>query len=360
VAIAEAWPTCAGDGAPAPPPRNRRLSVQLSALVSGWAVAYAGDDARLIRGDAANHAGAFLRVARLGFCGQLRTAKGNLWWDVVYEPWDLVEHAQPEARAWGRFAVAEVGFTPLPALTVSLGIHKLAFSFGHDEPEQLLPLPLRPYVSNSIAPDRRFGATLGVDLGVVKLVLGLYEGARDLTITADGGFLITGRLIMEPIGPVGNAVSTLLDAPYWRRRPRFALNASVLFAYAPSTSTYALGPDVVFKWGPFGIVFEYLFDSGTLTEQPVWLMPRTHAARDGLYVESALMLWRPWIELAARYEWLDDAHEPTQRFSALTAGVTVNPLRQYLRLQAAYTRKFHYPISNIADDILLFAATGSF
>ena len=44
-------------------------------------------------------------------------------------------------------------------------------------------LPLMPYVSQSVAPDRRAGITLDDDFGAAHVVLGVYEGARDLRIT---------------------------------------------------------------------------------------------------------------------------------------------------------------------------------
>ena len=73
--------------------------------------------------------------------------------------------------------------------------------------------------------------------------------------------------------------------------------------------------------------------------------------------------WHPWgpeaIELAARFDWFDNPHELGQRFYGVTAGVNVYAVRQYLKLQALYTHKFHYGVPaarpEILDDVLLFA-----
>jgi hypothetical protein len=70
------------------------------------------------------------------------------------------------------------------------------------------------------------------------------------------------------------------------------------------------------------------------------------------------MLWRPWIEVSARYDWLDNPGQAGQRFHAVTAGLDLYG-GKLLKLQALYTHKFHYgPMAVGApafdDDVLLF------
>lgn len=365
VVIHEVWPSCAGDGLP-PPAIARgegRLpwTLQLSALASGWAAAYTGRDVRISDLDAVDGSGLFLGRARLGVCGALGTARGRLWWNVAYEPYALDEAAQPDARAWGRLAAAEIGFAPWRWLSLSVGIRKVAFSFGHDEPEELLALPVRPYISQSVAPDRRAGITLDDDFGVAHIVLGVYQGARDLTISPDGGMLIAARLVAEPIGPVGGTLTTLGDPAFWRRRPRVAVNASILYEYANGVSHYALGADGALHWGPLGLAGEYIYASNTRVEAPLRALPRPQLSRMGLWLAAAVMLWRPWVEVAARYDWLDSPSQPGQRFHAISAGLDVYAWRQYLRVQAQYTHKLHadLPAAAPAVDDDLFLLTGT-
>lgn len=360
----EVWPSCAGDGHPPPAfaHAGARLpwGLQLSALASGWGVAFAGRDARQSDLDAVDGSGLYLGVARLGVCGRLGTDKGPLVWNVVYEPYAVDEAAQPDARAWGRFAAAEIGFAPWRWLTLSVGIRKIAFSFGHDEPLQLRALPIIPYASQSIAPDRRAGLTLDDDFGVAHIVIGLYQGARDLIVTPSGGFLLTARLVAEPIGPVGNTVTTLGDPEVWRRRPRFAVNASILFEYANGTSHYALAADGALHWGPVGLAGEYLYASSTAVEAPLRHLPRPSLSRQGMWLEAAVMAWRPWIELSARWDWLANPQQAGQQFHAITVGTNVYAYRHFLKIQALYTRKFHYALlpgrPDVQDDIFLIAA----
>lgn len=362
VPVQEIYASCAGDGLP-PPARVHagRLrvpySVQVSALAQAWGAAYAGRDVRQTDLDAVDGAGLFLGVARMGACGLLATPSGPVSWTVVYEPYSLDESAHPDHRAWGRIAAAELGFAPWRWLTISAGIRKVAFSYGHDEPLELRTLPIVPYVAQSVAPDRRAGLTLDDDFGAAHVVLGVYEGARDLTITSAGGMLIAARLVAEPIGPVGNTVSTRGDAAAWRGRPRFAVNASILYEYVGGASNFALAADGALHWGPIGLAGEFVFASHTTVEAPVRLLPYPAPARQGLWFEVAGMLWRPWLELSARYDWLDDAAEAGQQFHAATAGVNLYG-RRLVKLQALYTHKFHYGAMSagapaIDDDLFL-------
>lgn len=365
VTIHEIWPSCAGDGLPPPArahqPGGLPWTLQLSALVDGWAAAYAGRDVRATDLDQVDGSGLYLAAARVGVCGRLETGKGPLWWNVVYEPYAVDEAAQPDARAWGRFAAAELAFAPWRWLTLSVGIRKIAFSYGHDEPLELRALPIMPYASQSIAPDRRAGLTIDDDFGVAHIVIGVYQGARDLTITSQGGMLLAARLVAEPIGPVGNTVTTLGDPAFWRARPRFAVNASILYQYTEGVSHFALGADGAMHWGPVGMAGEYLYGNDTTVESPVRHTPRPQLTRQGLWVEAAVMAWRPWLEVAARYDWLDDPGQAGQSFHALTAGLNVYAFRQYLRVQALYTHKLHYALvqgaPGIDDDLFLIAAT---
>jgi len=360
--VHEIYASCAGDGLP-PPPREHagRLklpwSVQLSALAQAWGAAWTGRDVRQTDLDAVDGEALYLGYARLGGCGMLQTPSGPLSWNVVYEPYSLDEAAHPDHRAWGRFAAAEIGFAPFRWLTISTGIRKVAFSYGHDEPLELRVLPIIPYISQSVAPDRRAGITLDDDFGAAHVVIGVYQGARDLTITADGGMLIAARLVAEPIGPVGNTVSTRGDPALWRAHPRFAVNASILYEYKNSASNYALAADGALHWGPVGMAGEYVFASHTTVEAPVRHLPFPAPQRQGMWVQAAVMLWRPWIEVSARYDWLDNTGQAGQRFHAITGGVDVYG-RKLLKLQALYTHKIHYGAEavgapSIDDDVFL-------
>jgi hypothetical protein len=335
--------TCAGDGNPTSP-------LALSALIEGQGV-WAQHAAALVNGDASDGSGVALRAARLELCGRWDTRRGRVWYRLGYEPWNVTERATPGAMPWGKLLSAEVGWAPWSWLGFYFGVRKLDFLFGHDEPEQALILPLRPYITTSVAPDRRWGVTIDDDFGVAHITLGLYEGAQDLKPTLESGLLITARLRAEPIGPVGYTLSTVDDDPMWRKRVRFGINASVLLQYTNNFSGYALAADVPIKWGPLGIGAEYVWDSSTPEQGPVrapvvW-------SRQGAWAGFALMMLRPCLELAGRYDYMNVPLDPLRTFHAITVGLNGYVWKKYARLQVMYTHKFH----DIKDDSLLFVVT---
>jgi hypothetical protein len=343
-ARAQAW-TCAGDGAPTE-------TLALSALGQAVIVPWAGDDVRLRAGDVTDGDAFAIGAARIALCGQYMTSRGRLVYALGYEPWNVVERATADAAPWGRLTVAELGFWPWTWLGFSLGVRKILFSYGHDEPLEGRMLPFEPFVSRSIAPDRRLGVTVDDDFGVAHIVIGVYEGARSLEPTADGGLLLAVRLRAEPIGPVGSALSTVDDDPFWRRRPRFGVNASILWEYTAQFSGYALGADIPFKWGPLGVAVEYLYANNTREQGPS-TFPAQVRTRQGLWAGFALMMWRPYLELEGRYDWLDVANDPRQRFHAITVGATAYVYKTWARLQLAYTHKLHADRTYDDDSLLL-------
>ena len=356
--LAQAEPRCAGDGGlyewrTGEPVVGR---IALSALLAVRVLPYAGTGLSLRRGDPGD-AGTSLSpsTARLALCGRLPLRRGELRYHLAYEPHDVIEAAHADAAPFGRILAAEVGYPVVSWLAIYGGIRKVAFSFGHDEPEQVLALPLRPYLANSVAPDRRLGLTVDSNWGAARVITGVYESARTFAAYPNSGLLVTARGAMEPFGPVGRSISTLADDAYWRRRFRVAFNVSVLLDWSPRGEAplgFALGGDIPFKYGPFGLVVEYIYARGVRFEDPT-APNEQRADRQGLFAQAALMLLRPYLELTSRYEWFDLPTDSRQRFSALTAGLTGYVVSDAVKVQVAYGHKFHYGSAAPRDDYLL-------
>ncbi|MFI5288713.1 MAG: hypothetical protein ACHQ17_03650, partial [Polyangia bacterium] len=223
------WVGCAGDGAPSQP-------FEPTGYLSGQGVLTDGKNAQLTAGDLVEGVGFQPLTVRLGVCGRLAVKFGQISYDIVYEPYDNIERAHADADAWGKMAAAEIGWQPLRWLTILAGIRKVAFSFGHDEPLQARALPLLPDLDAQAAPDRRLGLTLDVDFGALRLTGGAYESARTLDAIGDGGVLIAARGVIEPIGPVGPALSTVGDLPVWQKRARFGIDLSVAYEWTPQVT----------------------------------------------------------------------------------------------------------------------------
>jgi hypothetical protein len=115
---------------------------------------------------------------------------------------------------------------------------------------------------------------------------------------------------------------------------------------------YAIGIDTPFKWGPVGLVAEVIYAKNALELAPS-SVPNTRYDRAGVTGQLALMLWRPYLELEARYEWFHAPDVETKRFHAVTAGLTGYLYQTHVKLQLAYGHKFHYGGPPVRDDYLL-------
>ncbi|HRI49756.1 MAG TPA: hypothetical protein PLW65_06215 [Pseudomonadota bacterium] len=353
-----AEPVCAGDGVLYDWETGQPFvgTIAVSTLLSARVLPYRGADLALRRGDPGDARTSLSPgTARLAVCGRLQLRRGELRYHLAYAPYDVVEAAHADAAPYGRILAAEVGYPLWRWLAIYAGIRRVAFSFGHDEPEQSLALPLRPYLSSSLAPDRRLGLTLDNNWGPARVIVGLYESARTFAAYPQSTIVVTARGALEPLGPVGRSISTLADDSYWRRRARFAFNLSMLLDWAPRGDLplgFVIGGDLPFKYGPLGLVVEYLYARSAPFEDPS-VPPGLRADRQGLWAQAALMVLRPYLELEGRYEWFDVPADERQRFHALTAGLSGYVLSDRIKAQAAYGRKFHYAGPALRDDYLL-------
>jgi len=355
---AGAEPLCAGDGGLYDWETGRSVvgGVAVSTLLNAHVFPYRGAELSRRRGDPGD-AGTVLSpgTARVAVCGRLQLRRGELRYHLAYAPYDVIEAAHADAAPYGRVLAAEVGYPLWRWLALYAGIRRVAFSFGHDDPEQSLALPLRPYLSSSLAPDRRLGLTLDNNWGPARVIVGLYESARTFAAYPRSTVLVTARGALEPLGPVGRSISTLADDSYWRRRARIGVNLSILFDWAPRGDAplgFVLGGDIPFKYGPLGLVVEYLYARSAPFEDPS-VPPGLRADRQGLWAQAALMVLRPYLELEGRYEWFDVPTDERQRFHALTAGLTGYVLHDRIKAQVAYGRKLHYAGPALRDDYLL-------
>jgi hypothetical protein len=348
---------CAGDGAP-PGSGWPRDYLSLTGLISGQGLVWAGQDLSVFSGDPVDGDGFQLRLLRFGVCGRFGVKLGTLSYDVVYQPWSEYDRRRIDHDAWGSFAALEVGWQPLRWLGVHAGIRKVWFDFATDEPEQQRELPVLPTVTLGVAPDRRLGLTGDLDFGTLRLVGGVYASARQLQDIGDGGILVAVRALVEPIGPVGLALSTLDDTPFWRRRARIGINAAILYQWTPIGTGIAFEADAPFKLGPLGFVLEYVYSS-TMPEQWPAFVPPPQTSRMGLFAQAALMLWRPWLELELRYEWGTRSilEDPRGSFHAFTGGLTVYAWRTYVKLQAVASHRIHYEGTRPDDDVGLLTLT---
>ncbi len=296
---------------------------------------YAGRDTSLRSGDLTAGMGFALAQARLGVCG----AHDGLAYRLIYEPWNLIERARPDAMAWGRLSDALVAWLPTAPggdwSAIAIGVGKVPFGRGREQPSGALPLATRPLVIESLAPDRRLGLSGEADLGLFRLALGLYEGARLPSIDGLGGVLAVAHAQVEPWGPVGRRSTPEYGA--WTERPRSTVGASAAYLWRDGKSGYALGGELAFGWKRLFLSGEFLYADLWPLERPSET-PGERARRLGGYLEASLRVVGPF-SLAVRGEYLDE--QRGDRFFAAAAGATWLLIGPALQLQAIYSQKFH-------------------
>ena len=217
--VARDLASCAGDGMPPPPrehanPRLPPYSLQLSALVQAWGAAFAGRDVARPISTPSTAPGLFLGVARLGVCGMLRTPTATFVVEPRATSPTRSTRARTRRREWGRFTAAELEFAPWRWLTI-----------WRRHPQGRLQLrPRRAESSCASADHARTSRSRWRPIAAPASrsttssaprtwSLGVYQGARDSHQPATAACSSPRGLVAEPIGPVGNTVSTRGDPP---------------------------------------------------------------------------------------------------------------------------------------------------
>jgi hypothetical protein len=370
-ALAAARVPCAGDGPPiyaqdeglAP----RRLPPVLLTAGATLALDIAGGDARRLNGDFADGTGVDLLRARIGVCG---SASGLLY-RLVWEPYDADERAHLDAQAWGRIVEAQAGWAPTDWLGFFAGVGKVPIDRGREEPAGALPLPWLPLITADVAPDRRLGLTGWADMGVIRAGLGVYEGARLASLDDPGGLLLSARAELEPWGPVGTQTWPEFPAAPpaggsrssastgdWTDRPRPSTGLSGAYLRRNNVSSYLAGADFAFAWKRLFAVVEALYAYRWPLERAT-PTPGALASRLGAFLEALVQVWRPWLSLAGRVEYLDEnlAEPGRGKLWALEGGANLYVFGPSLMLQAAYAHKFHLDLGTLQDDLITLSLT---
>ena len=291
-------PVAAADDAPRSPTEPLVLLVQGDALLASKPDT--GGDPQ----DPPPGAALRLRRARVGddvklgdfrlrvvFEGEAETAAG-----VPFTP--LAGGRLPHG---GPIRTTETYFAWVPARAFRLGAGSLRvpFSLSRQVDEGDLRLPERPPFADAFLPDYRVGADVGGDLG--ELLYRVAVMSADPTLDRqlfDQGVLVAGRLVAEPIGPVGLTPWRRAPADPWYGWFRFAAGLSVLYGTVAAPDTLAVDPDFTAQWRAFVVTAEYLYAAryhGTA------VLPGT--TEQGAALEPGVTLLERRLDLVARGDW---------------------------------------------------------
>ena len=289
-------------------------------------------------------AGAALRLRRLRVGDEV--AMGDFRLRVLFEAESETAAGTPFTPLAGgrlpfggsvRTTETYVAWAPTRAFELDAGSLRVPFSLSRQVDEGALRLPERAPFADAFLPDFRVGASVGGDLGEL-----LYRAAvLSADPVLDGqlfghGVLVAGRLVAEPLGPVGLRPWRRATTDPWYDWFRFAAGLSVLYGTVAAPSTLALDPDFTAAWRSLVVTAEYLFSVRYASGAAV--VPGS--TEQGAALEPGVTLLERRLDLVARGDW--------ERAAAINvwgvgAGLTAYAPDPRLRLNAGFERRWTQP-----------------
>jgi hypothetical protein len=344
---------CAGEGPPILEGEHGYLPPSMkaavpTALVTLAGLPWQGREASAASGDPVAGGRVRLERARLGLCGHFE----KLAYRLVYEPWDAAERGRADARSWGRFTDAQVAWAPRSWLVVAVGLGKVPSGRGREQPIGALAVPVLPGLTTALAPDRRLGVMVDAEVGVGRLAVGIYDATRNFNFDGFEGLLLVGRLELPLLGPVSRR--NWPEAGAWTDRKRVIFGGTGQYRLSRGGGTgYLVGGDAGFAWRRVYVGAEVLYARRWPSERdPTKVLPRAI----GGWAEAVVQIWRPYLMVALRGEYLDGNLDPVGGFVGLTPAVTLALPGPLVQLQAMYSHKFHFA-GRRADDVALITVT---
>jgi hypothetical protein len=266
----------------------------------------------LFEGDAETAAGTpFTPLAggRLPFGGQVRVTEAYLSWD--------------------RYRT----------FRIDAGSLRVPFSLSRQIDEGELRLPERAPFVDAFLPDYRLGAALGGDLGELVYQAAVMSASPVLDGQLfDRGVLVAGRVVAEPLGPVGLVPWRRPASDPWDDWFRFAAGLSVLYGTLAAPNTLAFDPEFSAVWRSFVVTAEYLFSVRYAHGADV--VPGS--TEQGAAIEPGVTVLGRRLDLTARGDWERVA---AANVWGVGAGVTAYAPDPRLRLNAGFERRWTDPAS---------------
>jgi hypothetical protein len=233
-----------------------------------------------------------------------------------------------------RVTEAYVSWDRYRTFRIDAGSLRVPFSLSRQIDEGALRLPERAPFVDAFLPDYRVGAAVGGDLGEL-----VYEAAvMSASPVLDGqlfdrGVLVAGRVVAEPLGPVGLVPWRRAASDPWYDWARFAAGLSVLYGTLAAPSTLALDPELSAQWRCFVVTAEYLYS--VRYAHGATIVPGS--TEQGAALEPGVTLLGRRLDLTARGDWERVA---AANVWGVGAGVTAYAPDPRLRLNAGFERRW--------------------
>ena len=265
-----------------------------------------------------------VRRARVGADGRLAR---DVRADLLVQLYDAVLTPAPESPV--RVLDAKLRWDRHDWAVLGAGLGKVPFSRSNLTASHDLQLPERPFAVQSsegggLVPDRRLGATIEADLGMVGYQAGFFRCAEGHSADEREGYLAAARLELFPIGPLGRSESALDRGDPWFDWPRLMLGGSVTFQDRGQADRLAGEGDLWFKFRGLSLGGEVLAGRAAVADEP---------ARDRLaaYGQAGLFVVPDRVEIAGRFDWTDAG------VRAATGGASLFLWQGRVKIQASHT-----------------------
>jgi hypothetical protein len=266
---------------------------------------------------------------RLLFEGQSETAAGT--------PFTPLAGGRLPFGGSVRTTETYVAWAAYRAFQIAAGSLRVPFSLTRQVDEGDLRLPERAPFADAFLPDYRVGAALGGDLGEV-----IYRAAvmsADPVLDGqlfDHGVLVAGRLVAEPLGPVGLTPWRRAESDPWYGWFRFAAGLSALYGTLAAPRTLAIDPELTAQWRSLVVTAEYLFSVRYAAGAAI--VPGSTV--EGAALEPGVMLPGGRLDLVARGSW---EREASANVWGAGAGLTAYAADPRFRLNAGFERRWTQP-----------------
>jgi hypothetical protein len=235
-----------------------------------------------------------------------------------------------------RVTEAYVSWTRYRGFRLEAGSLRVPFSLSRQVDEGELRLPERAPFVDAFLPDYRVGAAVSGDLGELNYRAAVMSADPVLDGQLFGsGVLVTGRLVAEPLGPVGLVPWRQPTSDPWYGWFRFAAGLSVLYGTLAAPSTLAVDPEFSAAWRGLVVTAEYLFS--VRYAQGTAIVPGSTV--QGAVIEPGVTLPGRRLNLTARGDW---ERQASANVWGLGAGATAY-LDRHWRVGAGFERRWTDP-----------------
>ena len=298
---------------------------------------FVGDNAQRKQHDPMDIEGFRVRRARIGFGGNfLRHWKYYLAADFkdVYENGNEILDAK---IVWTRFSVARI----------SVGLDKVPFSRFAMNSSSRLTLVERPLTTQKMAPDRRVGVTVLGDMAGLEYAAGFYNGSTGVTQgNMMGGMAAAASLQYHVFGKPQEFVPGPL---------RLAVGGGFMYNSDAGMDKLRAAGHLDLRMFRVQLLGEFLYEQGSPQEEPLGDSTAGDYTRLGAAGELSVFIWRKYLQVALRYEYVQDnvdvkTYGTEQLF---TGGVNLFLFEHRLKLQLNYTHRSETEGQTLDNDIAI-------